>query len=121
MAVWAVLIGFAWINFEACRSVDWLYVHGSPMHEPAIVKQVVMSVLCAVSGFVTIVIGFRRDLAPLRYAALSLLGVTLLKILVIDMADVKAVWRILSFIAVGGLLLGVSYLYHRQMELRMSR
>jgi uncharacterized membrane protein len=32
------------------------------------------------------------------------------------MADVRAVWRILSFIAVGGLLLGVSYIYQRHVE-----
>jgi uncharacterized membrane protein len=50
----------------------------------------------------------------LRYAALALLGVTLLKILIIDMADVQAIWRILSFLCVGLLLLAVSYIYHKQ-------
>ena len=41
---------------------------------------------------------------------------TLAKILVIDMAEVKAIWRILSFVAVGLLLLCVSFVYHRQTE-----
>ena len=42
------------------------------------------------------------------------------KILIVDMKDVQAVWRILSFIAVGSLLLGVSYLYHQQSMRRKS-
>jgi uncharacterized membrane protein len=107
------------LSFEACRSVDWISAHViGTIRDPAIVKHVVLSVLWALTGFAAVIVGFRRNIAPLRYAALALLGVTLLKIFVVDMAEVKAVWRILSFIAVGGLLLGVSYLYHRQFERR---
>ena len=75
-----------------------------------------MSVMWALLGFAAVVIGFRKQLAPIRWGALALLGITLVKILVIDMAEVKAIWRILSFIAVGGLLLAVSFVYHRQMQ-----
>ena len=83
-----------------------------------IVKQVSMSVLWAMIGFAGVVFGFRKDIAPIRWAALVLLGLTLVKILVIDMSEVRAIWRILSFIAAGALLLGVSFVYHRQMRAR---
>ena len=56
-----------------------------------------------------------KRIRPMRVAALALLGVTVAKIFVVDMKNVQAVWRILSFIALGSLLLGVSYLYHRQL------
>ena len=49
---------------------------------------------------------------------LTLLGVTLLKILAVDMAGVETIWRIGSFTAVGALLLCVSFVYYRQMEER---
>jgi uncharacterized membrane protein len=110
----------ALLNFQTLHAVDWFCANVAPLANPAMARQVALSILWAVCGFVAVVVGFRRKLASLRYAALLLLGITLLKILLIDMADVRAVWRILSFIAVGGLLLGVSYIYHKQTESRQT-
>jgi uncharacterized membrane protein len=120
LLAWMILIGFAAINLEALRTVDWLYMGGVSMRDPGIVKQVVMSVLWAITGFATVIIGFRGKVVALRYLGLALLGITLAKILLVDMAEVKAVWRILSFVVVGGLLLAVSYVYHRHLETKES-
>lgn len=114
LLVWLAGLIFAWVNLEALRAVDWLATGGVSMRDPAIVKHVVMSVLWALMGFGMVVAGFRSDRAELRYVGLGLLGITLGKILLVDMAEVRAVWRILSFLAVGALLLGVSFVYHRQ-------
>jgi uncharacterized membrane protein len=108
----------ALLNFQTLHAVDWFCANVAPLSNPAMARQVALSILWAGCGFVAVVVGFRRNLTSLRYAALLLLGITLLKILLVDMADVRAVWRILSFIVVGGLLLGVSYIYHKQMESR---
>jgi uncharacterized membrane protein len=118
-ALWVLIavILFFLLNFEACRSVDWLDTRRiAQMDEPATVKQVVMSVLWAMMGFATIVAGFRRGISALRYAALALLGLTLGKILLVDMAEVRTIWRILSFVGVGGLLLAVSFIYHQHLD-----
>jgi uncharacterized membrane protein len=115
-AAWIALLLFAFINFETWRTIDWLYNRGTPMRDVGIVKQVAMSVLWAVIGLGAVIVGFRKHIAPLRYTALALLAITLAKILIIDMADVQRVWRILSFIAVGALLLAVSYVYHKQVR-----
>jgi uncharacterized membrane protein len=90
------------------------------LHDPVMVKQMSLSVLWSIVGFAAVVIGFWKHIAPLRYAALSLLAITLVKILLIDMAEVRREWRILSFIATGALLLAVSYVYHRQLGEKRS-
>jgi uncharacterized membrane protein len=108
----------ALVNFQTLYAVDWFCAHIAQPASPAMAKQVALSILWGVCGFVGVIAGFRRDFAALRYAALSLLGFTLVKILIVDMADVRAVWRILSFIAVGTLLLGVSYIYHQHIAVR---
>jgi uncharacterized membrane protein len=79
-----------------------------------------LSVLWAVIGLAAVVVGFAKHLRPLRYAALGLLGVTFAKILLVDLAQVRPVYRILSFLAVGGLLLCVSFVYHRHAEERRA-
>jgi uncharacterized membrane protein len=115
--IFAALISFGLLNFEIWRAIDWLDATGRiAIADRAIVKQVSMSVLWAIVGFAGVVFGFRRDIPAIRWAALALLAITLAKILVIDMSEVKAIWRILSFVAVGALLLAVSFVYHRQTQ-----
>jgi uncharacterized membrane protein len=63
-------------------------------------------------------VGFWRRVRPLRLVALGLFGVTGLKLVLVDMAGVEELYRIVSFLAIGVLMVGASYLYHR-VEKRM--
>lgn len=104
---------FAAITFESWRTVDYLANHGASFTDPTMVKQMAMSVLWSVIGFTMVLIGFWKKIQLLRLAGLVLLAITLTKVFIVDMKEVQAVWRILSFIALGSLLLGVSYLYNK--------
>ena len=79
--------------------------------------QVGLSVLWTLYAGLALAWGFLRSRPPVRYAALALFGLTVLKVFVVDLAAVKTVYRILSFLVLGVVLLGVSLLYqkaHRQ-------
>jgi uncharacterized membrane protein len=95
------------------RAVDRL-MPASTGGDVAMTHHVVLRVLWGLLGFAVIVIGFICKVAVVRYAGLGLLVITLMKVLFIDRAGVSAIWRILSFLTVGALLLGVSFIYHRQ-------
>ena len=56
-------------------------------------------------------LGFRIRSVQLRYFGLVLFAITLLKVVLIDLSQVQAGYRILSFIGLGALLLGTSVLY----------
>lgn len=49
----------------------------------------------------------------LRIAAIVLFGVAILKIFIYDLSFLDTVYRIVSFIGLGVILLSVSYLYQR--------
>jgi uncharacterized membrane protein len=110
MTLAAGVVGFALANFETLRTVDY---YSAQFADFATAKVVALSVLWGLIGLGAVVVGFARRWRELRYAALGLLGVTLVKILFVDMAHARPVYRILSFLAVGGLLLCVSFVYHR--------
>ena len=59
------------------------------------------------------ILGFARNVAMLRRAAIGLFAATVLKVFIRDMANVETPYRILSFLVVGLLLVAASYLYHR--------
>jgi uncharacterized membrane protein len=70
-----------------------------------------LSLLWAGYGAVLLVVGFWKQIAVLRYLALGLFGLLLVKVFIVDMATVKSVYRISAFLATGLTLVGVSYLY----------
>jgi uncharacterized membrane protein len=75
--------------------------------------QVALSVLWAVIGSVVTVIGLRVHRAPMRLAGLALLGVVTMKVFVVDLAALDIAYRVLSFAALGVLLLAAAFLYGR--------
>ena len=60
-----------------------------------------------------LVAGFARRLPPVRYVAIALFVLTVAKVLLVDMADVEAIYRIGTFLGLGALMLGGSLVYHR--------
>jgi uncharacterized membrane protein len=60
-----------------------------------------------------IVIGIRQRYAPVRYLAMAVLGVTILKVFLLDLAQLDQAYRVLSAIGLGVLLLIASFLYQR--------
>lgn len=61
----------------------------------------------------SIAVGFLLRSAVLRFAGLGLLGITLLKVVFVDLANAGTGWRILSFLGLGIILLATSVLYGR--------
>jgi uncharacterized membrane protein len=66
--------------------------------------------LCA-SAFIGV--GMRRNFAPIRYLAMVLFGITVLKVFLVDLSALGGIYRILGFIGVGLVLLAVSFVYQR--------
>jgi len=64
-------------------------------------------------GAILLAAGFWRRSAFLRWQALVLLAVTIAKVFLSDMSQLAQGYRILSFVALGALLLAVSFAYQR--------
>jgi uncharacterized membrane protein len=73
--------------------------------------QMVLSVFWALVGVGTIVVGLRRDIGLVRIAGLALLGLTATKVFLFDLATLTSVYRVISFIALGVLLLGAALVW----------
>jgi len=72
-----------------------------------------ISVLWALFASALMILGFMRDSTLLRQCSFVLFAGTIVKVFVRDMANVDTPYRILSFLVLGLMLGGASYLYHR--------
>jgi uncharacterized membrane protein len=57
------------------------------------------------------VLGMRRKYPPIRYFAIALFGIALIKVFLVDLETLGGVYRIAGFVVVGLILLVVSFLY----------
>jgi uncharacterized membrane protein len=76
-------------------------------------EQVALSVTWALYAVALVFAGIRRRFAPARYLAILLFGVVVGKVLFVDIAGLDRLYRMLSVLGVGVLLLVASYLYQR--------
>ena len=71
--------------------------------------QAALSVTWAVCGVLVMVVGYRRTMRPVWIAGASLLAVVVVKLFFVELADQGGLFRIVSFLSVGVLLLLVGY------------
>ncbi len=77
------------------------------------------SAIWLVYGAVLMTIGFRRRSAFVRWQSLILIAFTICKVFLYDVSQLGGSYRIVSFIALGAVLLGISFIYQRDW-LRLS-
>lgn len=104
----------AWGYFEArinraaesaLPTVGWLDLR--------LAQQLALSVIWTIYGGAMLVVGIVRESRLLRVMALILLSLTTLKVFFWDLAALDRIYRIISFVVLGAILLGVSYIYQK--------
>lgn len=85
------------------------------MHDYRMYAQFTYSAFFMAFGAVLLSVGFWRRSAYLRWQALVLLAVAIGKVFLVDVSELSQGYRILSFIGLGALLLGVSFVYQRDL------
>ena len=75
--------------------------------------QMALSVLWSVYAGALAAVGFVRRSAAIRWAALALFALTIIKAMLVDIAQLQQLYRIIVFFVLGVLLLVVAWGYHR--------
>ena len=71
------------------------------------------SAIWLVYGAVLMTVGFRKRSAFVRWQSLILIAFTICKVFLYDVSQLGGSYRIVSFIALGAVLLGISFIYQR--------
>jgi uncharacterized membrane protein len=70
-------------------------------------------ILWGILAFVFLIIGIRKHIKNLRIIALSLLGITILKLFLFDISNASETGKIIAFILLGILILIISFVYQK--------
>lgn len=126
----ALLLGLALLSIETydfyqarilATGAEW----GTPGYTPEniaaqdelkLAQQMALSVLWALYGAGILAYGLLKASRPLRIVALALLVLTTLKVFLVDLQELDRIYRIISFFALGAILLVISYFYQRSLR-----
>jgi uncharacterized membrane protein len=97
------------------------YWHIHDLHTPStytgltshFAREVMLSITWAVYALILVVVGLWRNYAPIRYFAMTVFVITIVKVFAIDLAELDRIYRVMSVIGLGVTLLLTSYLYQR--------
>lgn len=70
-------------------------------------------ILWGILAFVFLIIGIKKQVKTIRIIALSLLGLTILKLFLYDISNISETGKIISFILLGILILIISFVYQK--------
>jgi len=95
------------------RSYNCGFLQGSPRGAGGWFAQMALSVTWSVYAVALLIVGLWRRVRWLRVSALCLFLFTAGKVVLVDMAHLQEVYRIVSFLVLGFLMIEAAYLYHR--------
>ena len=72
-----------------------------------------LPVLWGVLAFIFLILGIKKQVKSLRIIALSLLGITIVKLFTYDISNVSETGKIIAFILLGALVLVISFVYQK--------
>jgi hypothetical protein len=71
------------------------------------------SIAWALFALLMLIVGMRKEIAPVRYAGLGLLGITVIKLFFHDLSQLDQLYRIGAFVVVAIIAILASFLYQR--------
>jgi uncharacterized membrane protein len=112
-----VLLGFELVTVETRDFFEHALVAGSSLMGTASelhnIEQVALSVVWLLYAVPLLVVGIWKRSRWLRFGALALFAVTILKVFFYDLSFLGGTYRSISFAGLGLILLAVSFLYQR--------
>ena len=108
-----LILPLCWLSLEVIGYYShqlWLQGLSQPL---LFAKQIVLSIIWGVYAIGVLLFGFFKKQVLARWFSLCLLGITIIKVVFVDTTQISALYRMLIFLSLGGILLLGAYTYTR--------
>ena len=109
-AITAVVLALTYLSFQVARFYQGPRLNVGPVTGA---EGYTYSAVWLAFGVVLLVVGMWLRSQPVRLCAVAVVLLTVAKVFLLDMAGLGGVWRSLSFIGLGLVLVGIWFLYRR--------
>ena len=106
----ALALALAYLTLEVSRLFHGPVLTSGPISDA---EQYTYSAVWLLYGVVLLAVGIWYRSLPLRVASAAVIVLTVLKVFLIDMSDLTGIYRALSFLGLGAVLIGIGWFYQR--------
>ena len=106
----SVILALEYLSLEVTRLYHGPVLTAGPITNA---EQYTYSVVWLAFGVVLLLVGIGLRSQPARLASAAIVILTVGKVFIVDMSDLTGVYRALSFIGLGLVLVGIGWLYQR--------
>jgi uncharacterized membrane protein len=106
-----------WMSAE----IDGYWRSGRGQPQAELSKELTRSLAWGAYGAALVAAGMWRALVSIRWIGIAVIGLTVLKVVVVDLSELGGIYRVVGFMVVGALLVAVSYLYQQRRGARPPR
>ncbi|WP_162651170.1 DUF2339 domain-containing protein [Lentilitoribacter sp. Alg239-R112] len=107
------LLGFFWINLTIRHAFHGVKIASAPILQA---ENYTYSLVWLIIGIIVLFLGIRWRQQLLRKASGLIILAVVLKAFIIDMSHLEGVLRAISFIGLGGTLMGIGFVYQRALR-----
>jgi uncharacterized membrane protein len=105
-----VVLALAYLTLQVTRLFQGPVLTFGPTSDA---EQYTYSAVWLAFGVTLLIAGFLLRSQPVRLASAAVVALTIAKVFIVDMSGLEGVFRALSFIVLGLVLVGIGWLYQR--------
>jgi uncharacterized membrane protein len=113
LTIAGVSLLLVFITREALRYIDYLFLNRDDYFTKHMTSQLTVSVILTAYSIALITVGIIKKFRPIRLMAIALLGLTIAKVFLIDLSNLQAIYKVISFIFLGVILILISFMYQK--------
>jgi uncharacterized membrane protein len=109
-AITAVVLALLYLTLEVTRIFQGPSLTSVPTTDA---EQYTYSAVWLAFGVVLLIVGIALRAQSVRFASAAVVSLTIVKVFLIDLSDLTGIYRALSFIGLGLVLVGIGWIYQR--------
>ncbi|MBS4032001.1 MAG: DUF2339 domain-containing protein [Clostridiales bacterium] len=113
LVIAGVSLLLVFITREALRYIDYIFMYRDDYRTKHMTSQLTVSVIWTAYSIALITVGIIKKFRAVRLMAIALLGLTIAKVFLIDLSSLQAIYKVISFIFLGVILILVSFMYQK--------
>ncbi len=109
-AITSVILALLYLTLQVARIFHGQSLTVGPVTDA---EQYTFSAVWLVFGVVLLIIGIALRAQSVRFASAAVVSLTIVKVFLVDLSDLTGIYRALSFICLGLVLVGIGWIYQR--------
>ncbi len=113
LVIGGLLLLLVFFTQEALRYIEYIFINENDFWKQNMTSELTVSIIWMLYSIILITVGIIKKNRPVRLMAIAIFSLTIAKVFLNDIAYLESIYKVISFILLGVILITVSFLYQK--------